>query len=73
MHLTVDGIFDLTEYSSVNLEKLPMQARGTVSDWQGEKKVWVIGAENGEDECVGRFTVMDGIFQLKDFAKVSCP
>lgn len=41
----------LTEYSSVDLERQPMnEAGGTVGDWQGEKKVWVIGAENGKGE-----------------------
>ena len=48
---TVDDIFDLTQHSGVDLERQPIKdAGGTVGDWQGQKEVWVIGAENGKGE-----------------------
>lgn len=60
-HLTNDGIFELTDCSGVDLERQPIKDAGTtVGYWQGEKKVWVIGAENGKGEWIGGFTVMDG-------------
>lgn len=58
---TVDDIFDLTQHSGIDLERQPIKdARGTVGDWQGQKEVWVIGAENGKGEWIGGFTVTDG-------------
>ena len=57
---TSDGIFEWTDNSALDLEKQPINdAGGTVNDWQAEKKVWVIGAENGKGEWVGGFTVTD--------------
>ena len=57
---TNDGIFEWTDNSALDLEKQPINdAGGTVGDWQAEKKVWVIGAENGKGEWVGGFTITD--------------